>query len=119
MALLIGQQRWPDLEVLAGDLEGRPEGSLFAAGVRIRVQLGQRQFAAAQAAVQQLIDRYPSTVEPRTLLSHALLQEGLDWPAAERALQAVLALAPEHGEAQHNLAVLRQLQSQRLCRNCE
>jgi hypothetical protein len=56
----------------------------------------------------------PTAVQPRMLLSHALLQEGLDWPAAQRALQEVLALAPEHGEAQHNLAVLRHLQSQSL-----
>jgi Flp pilus assembly protein TadD len=99
---------------LACNLEGGSDGDLFAAGVRIRVQLGQRQFAAARAAVQQLIDRFPAAVEPRMLLSHALLQEGLDWPAAERALQEVLALAPDHGEAQHNLAVLRQLQSKSL-----
>jgi Flp pilus assembly protein TadD len=72
------------------------------------------QFAAGRAVVLQLIDRYPAAVEPRMLLSYALLQEGLDFPAAERALHEVLAMAPEDREARHNLAVLRQLQSKSL-----
>jgi hypothetical protein len=69
----------------------RTESQQDPAGMTIRHQ---RQFAAARAAVQHLMDRYPAAVEPRMLLSHALWQEGIDWPAAERALQAVLALAP-------------------------
>jgi hypothetical protein len=40
-------------------------------------------------------------------LSHALLKESADWPAAERALLDVLALAPNHQEAQRNLRTLR------------
>jgi regulator of sirC expression with transglutaminase-like and TPR domain len=35
-----------------------------------------------------------------------LLQEGRDWDAAERALLAVLELAPQDVEARRNLAVL-------------
>src|SRR5262249_25313011 len=41
-------------------------------------------------------------------LSHALLQEGNDWGAAERALLDVLALAPGDHEAEHNLRLLHQ-----------
>jgi hypothetical protein len=37
-----------------------------------------------------------------------LLQEGRDWDAAERALHDILALAPDHAEARHNLGVIRQ-----------
>jgi hypothetical protein len=40
------------------------------------------------------------------ILSHVYLQEGRDWPAAERALRDILALDPGHGEARRNLAVL-------------
>jgi Flp pilus assembly protein TadD len=42
----------------------------------------------------------------RVLLSHALLQEGKDWPAAEQALRKVLELDPGNVEARNNLAVL-------------
>ncbi len=43
---------------------------------------------------------------PRVLLCQALLREGKDWAAAERALRDVLALEPEHVEARHDLALL-------------
>jgi hypothetical protein len=42
------------------------------------------------------------------LLSQALLHEGRDWPAAERALLDVLALDDKNEEALHNLQILRQ-----------
>ncbi len=40
------------------------------------------------------------------VLSEALLQEGADLAAAERALRDVLGLDPDNHEARHNLAVL-------------
>jgi len=40
------------------------------------------------------------------ILTHVLLQEGRDWAVAEQALRDVLALDPNHPEAQQNLAVL-------------
>jgi len=40
------------------------------------------------------------------LVSHAWLKEGTDPAESERALRAVLAVAPDHADARHNLAVL-------------
>jgi hypothetical protein len=48
---------------------------------------------------------------PRRAPSSPKLQEGRDWAAAERALRDVLALDPEHTEAQHNLRLLLQQRS--------
>jgi hypothetical protein len=40
------------------------------------------------------------------VLSHVLLQEGSDHNAAEQFPRDVLALAPDHAEAKHNLALM-------------
>jgi Tfp pilus assembly protein PilF len=72
------------------------------------VLLARREFDAARVAIQQSIQHFPAMVEPRVVLSHIFLQEGRDWPAAERALKEVLQLVPDHIEAKHNLAVLYQ-----------
>jgi len=48
----------------------------------------------------------PQVLWPRVVLSHVLLQEGQDGPAAERALRDVLALDPDHTETRDNLALL-------------
>ena len=45
------------------------------------------------------------------MLSQILLEEGRDWQASEQALREVLALAPDHKETQHNLAVLLRRQN--------
>ena len=42
------------------------------------------------------------------LLSYALLQEGRDLAAAERALRDILVLEPENESARHNLSLLLQ-----------
>ena len=41
------------------------------------------------------------------MLSQALLQEGRDWPAAEKALVAILDLDPDNKDARHNLKLLK------------
>jgi len=107
MDLLIKQERWPQLEALAVELEGGPDGALHAGNVRSRVLLARRQFGEARQFVRQTIQRHPQAVEPRLLLSYAYLQEGQDLPGAEQALNDVLALMPDHAEAKHNLAILR------------
>jgi hypothetical protein len=43
---------------------------------------------------------------PRVFLTHVLLREGRDWPAAEKALRDVLALEPDQAEAKSNLDML-------------
>ena len=49
-----------------------------------------KELAAARDILQDAIAGVPKALWPRVLLSHALLQEGRDWPAAERALRDVL-----------------------------
>jgi Flp pilus assembly protein TadD len=115
MDLLIKQERWPELEALAQELEGGPNGPLCAASVRCRVSLGRGDFDAARQLVRQMIDRFPQAVEPRVLLSYVFLQEGIEWAAAEQALEDVLALDPGNQEARRNLAVL---QNQRAAMKC-
>jgi hypothetical protein len=56
--------------------------------------------------LESAIAAHPRALWPRVILTHVLLQEGKDWLAAERALRDVLALDPEHQEAQRNLEVL-------------
>jgi hypothetical protein len=58
--------------------------------------------------LEKAIQQWPDALEPRVLLSHTLLQEGKDWPGAERALRAILRIQPQHAEASHNLKVLSQ-----------
>jgi len=49
---------------------------------------------------------FPEAAEPCVYLSHALLQEGVDWDAAEEALRAVLRLDPDDRTARRNLEIL-------------
>jgi glycosyltransferase involved in cell wall biosynthesis/Flp pilus assembly protein TadD len=78
------------------------------ATLRARAHLARREFAEAREVLQGAIRRQPNDLVPRVLLSHALLQEGADFDAAEQALRDVLDLCPDHAEATSNLAVLVQ-----------
>jgi tetratricopeptide (TPR) repeat protein len=107
--LYLAQGRWNDAEALARELERGPRGALYAAAVRGRALLAQKEFGRARALLAEAAGQFPQEIEPRLLLSYVLLQEGRDWEAAEGALRAVLALDPSHAEARHNLeVVLRQ-----------
>jgi GT2 family glycosyltransferase/Flp pilus assembly protein TadD len=108
----LGRQDWSGWEEALQALEGLPQGALEAGVLRGRALLARRAFAAAIALLQELAVAHPQAVGPRLILSHALLQEGRDLAAAEQALQAVLALDPDHREARHNLAVLGRQQRQ-------
>jgi GT2 family glycosyltransferase/predicted Zn-dependent protease len=74
-----------------------------------RALLAQGCFRAAQDGFRRLIVQNPHWLPPRLFLSHALLQEGRDWRAAEQALLDILVLAPSHSDARKNLEVLRHL----------
>jgi glycosyltransferase involved in cell wall biosynthesis len=104
--LYLEQQRWPEVEALAGQVESGPHGALAAACLRVRVLLGRKDFGAARQSLRDTIVHSPHALEPRLLLSYTLLQEGRDWTEAAAALCDVLALDPRHAEARHNLAVL-------------
>jgi tetratricopeptide (TPR) repeat protein len=104
--LYLAQDRWADLEPAAHHLETTPAGAEEAALLRARGHLKRREFEAARRLMEGAIARSPQSLRPRVILSHALLQEGRDHAAAERALRDILALDPLHAEARHNLAVL-------------
>jgi GT2 family glycosyltransferase/Flp pilus assembly protein TadD len=80
--------------------------SADAAEIRGRVRLARKEFGAAQRLLSQAIERFPRELMPRVIFSHALLQEGKDWEAAERALRDILTLDPQNAEANNNLQVL-------------
>jgi hypothetical protein len=74
--------------------------------LRARGQVQRREFNAARDTLEAVIGLDTKAVGPRVLLSHALLQMGKDWPAAEKSLRDVLELDPDNREARHNLQVL-------------
>lgn len=76
--------------------------------VRARGHLDRKEFPVARLVLEKAIAVAPHALTPRLALTHVLMLEGRDWDALERALRDVLALDPNHAEAQHNLAVLLQ-----------
>jgi Flp pilus assembly protein TadD len=103
----LSQGRCDEAEQIAVRLE-RGCGQADEAVLRARLHLARQEFELARRLLQETIARVPHWPWPRVLLSHVLLQEGRDAGAAERTLRDVLALAPDHPEARHNLALLRQ-----------
>ncbi len=94
------------LEAAARRLEDLPGGRLEATLLRARGLMARREFAGARALLEAACAASPQAVAPRVLLSHALLQEGRDVPAAEAALREVLRLEPGNAEARHNRELL-------------
>jgi tetratricopeptide (TPR) repeat protein len=105
--LYLAQRPWHDLAAISMNLQGDTEGNLQARLLEARRLLAQKELASARDLLHSLIAEHTTRIEPRLVLSHALLQEGRDWEAAEKALLAVLELDPDHKETKHNLAVLR------------
>jgi GT2 family glycosyltransferase/tetratricopeptide (TPR) repeat protein len=106
----LAQERWEKIEEIAQRLDclnpGQPAGGVL----RSRSLLRQKRFPEVKLLLDRLEQDHPRRLELLVLRSHAYLQEGKDWEKAEQALQAILAVAPEHAEARSNLAVLhRQL----------
>jgi tetratricopeptide (TPR) repeat protein len=104
--LALAHQRWDDLELALGQLRRHPAGAAEADLLQARGLLARRQFADARALLEGAIAGDPQALPPRVLLTHALLQEGRDPAAAERALPAVLERAPTEAESWRHLAVL-------------
>ena len=104
--LMLTQKRWPAAERVVEGLRGARTDPVNPDLLQARLLLARQDFAAAKQHLRGLIARHPESLGPRVLMTHALLQEGQDWDAAERALRDVLALAPNHAEARRNLEVL-------------
>lgn len=79
-----------------------------AFALRARFLLDSGEYAQARKIVADGLDSHPRSVRLLLLMSYAFLREGVDDAATERSLREVLAVAPDHPEARHNLDVLRQ-----------
>jgi glycosyltransferase involved in cell wall biosynthesis/predicted Zn-dependent protease len=110
--LYLTQKLWPDFDQAVARMAESPGGADEAAVLRARGLLARKEFGPARALLEQVVSRSPQALAPRVVLSHVLLQEGRDPAAAERALGAVLELAPGHAEARHNLALLQREREQ-------
>jgi tetratricopeptide (TPR) repeat protein len=99
----------PDLwQPLLQAVEAVPNNGLNSALVKARLAEAQNDYVAARVLLERACDQHGKSLWPRIALARVLLQEGHDWPAAERALVAVLELQPTHGEARRNLDLVRQ-----------
>ena len=87
-------------------LEQVPSHGIEGNLLRRRGHLARGEFAAAKQWLFDAIAPAPKAIAPRIGLSHVLILEGRDWPAAEQALRDVLALDPNHAETLRNLAIL-------------
>jgi tetratricopeptide (TPR) repeat protein len=103
--LLMESSRWVELQELI-EVTYTSGNDITAAALRARMFLKRREFGKARRLLEETITKHPDALEARVLLTHALLQEGQDWDGAERALRAVLAIAPDHEETRRNLEVL-------------
>ncbi len=108
----VRQGQWPQLEQTLNALAQHPEETGNVTLFLARAHLARKEFSQARPLLEALIAKVPSAVGPKVVLSHVLLQEGKDWAAAERVLQDILALDPNHTEAQHNLRILLRQQAE-------
>lgn len=102
----LSQSRFADLEVLAGELEAQRGRPVDAQLLRARSLMVRGDFAAARQLAEAAVAQAPEALMPREVLSHVLVLEGRDWPAAEAAVREVLARQPNNPTAQTNLALV-------------
>jgi tetratricopeptide (TPR) repeat protein len=103
--LLNTQQRWVEAKELA-QAAAEPLGPLVVACLRGRTLLARQNHFEARRRLADAIGRWPRAVEPRVLLSYALLQEAKDPEAAGQALRDLIGVDPGNDEARRNLEVL-------------
>jgi tetratricopeptide (TPR) repeat protein len=106
--ICLAERRWTDLEQTLQRLAANAGSEMEEAGLRARAHLARREFTNARQLLEETTSRFPKALWPRRILSHVLLQEGLDWEAAEQALKSILELAPDDAEARRNLSLLVQ-----------
>lgn len=107
--LCVAERDWAGLDGIVAMLKTMPKVAAEAEVFRGRAHQARGEFAAARAVLEAAIQAHPLAFTPRLVLSHVLMQEGLDLAATEQALRAVLAMDPGHAETRQNLdALLRQ-----------
>jgi GT2 family glycosyltransferase/Tfp pilus assembly protein PilF len=108
--VLLAQMQWDEADKVIEVIGARAEERRTWEILRVRLLLGRREFDAALRILYDILRVDPDALVPRILLSHLLLQQGSNWPAAESALHEVLRLDPTNLEARSNLATLHRLQ---------
>ena len=105
---LAGSARCEEAEQVIAQLErAAPQApaGLVASG---RLAMHQGDLTRAQLLLEQARAQAPTNVSVLEALSHVLLTEGRDLDAAERVLEAILAIDSQHESVQRNLTILRQ-----------
>jgi tetratricopeptide (TPR) repeat protein len=105
--LYLKGRRLTDLEDLCLRMEQTIGPTMASSVLSARGKMAQGGFSEAIDMLTSLTDRHPQALWPRVILSHALLQQGADFKAAESALKAVLELDPGNQEAVRNLGILK------------
>jgi tetratricopeptide (TPR) repeat protein len=105
--LLVEHGRAAETEPIVRKLDGLGSiGTMAATMLRAQRHLKQGEVAQAGRLLETAVAAEPSALEPRVMLSRLLVENNADRAATERALRAVLGLAPDHEWAQAQLASL-------------
>ena len=84
-----------------------PQGEEEAEILVGRAKIERQDFTEARGHFESAIEHFPHSIPLHVLYTHAILKEGTDERAAEKALLEVLNLVPDHAESKNNLAILR------------
>jgi len=111
--LYLAQAKWEPLE---GIIQRMTEEKTSGHGIhgyqeegqvlRGREMLTRKEYEPAKNILREVAAKNPAWVYPRIILSHVLLQEGRDEPAAEQVLREIVEMDPSQSESWRNLAVL-------------
>jgi tetratricopeptide (TPR) repeat protein len=112
--LLLEKGRAVETEPIVRKLDALgPIGTMAATMLLAQRHLRQGEVAQARGLLETAVAAEPPALEPRVMLSRLLVESGADGEPTERALRAVLALAPDHDWARAKLAsVLNKQQPQ-------
>ena len=108
--LRMAQQKWQKLEEAVHQLRQDTRTWTDATLWQGQALLAQKEYARALDWVEEALGQQPDVLSLRILRSHIFLQQNTNLKQTEQALLDVLALAPNHAETQHNLAVFRSRQ---------
>lgn len=115
--LYVEQGRSTETEPIVVQLDAlSPVGKLAATMLRAQAHLKRNEVAAATRLLEMAIAAGPPALEPRLMLSRLLVEAGTDDAATEQALRSVLALDPNHAEAQRLLNARPNKQAKRPAR---
>jgi len=104
--IALARHDWPAVDTWIRRMEHTGKARLNVDILRARKFLALREFSKARKIIDDAIAEHPQAEHPRVILTHILLQEGIDHHAAERALRDVLAMNPKNSEVRHNLELL-------------